>query len=203
MCELRSLVNSRLLGELIKFFWLLALPLWQLAKLQEYTATPLSRISCAYDDSQASPKLSLIWGSWGRWKLLRGSTKWQARPGAGWILTVFELLKFIGKVYTAIIANARTVTLMLIIEQRVELDSIVYSDMFWVYNAMDVSDFNHHRIDYSKFFAKHGNHINEIENFLSQAKRQLHKFNGITPEHFYLFQKECECGSMAVIIMSF
>ena len=34
--------------------------------------------------------------------------------------------------------------------------------------------------------------INGIENFWNQAKRHLHKFNGIPREHFHLFLKECE-----------
>ncbi|MBD5417611.1 MAG: IS1595 family transposase [Desulfovibrio sp.] len=94
--------------------------------------------------------------------------------------------------YTAIIPNARTETLMPIIEERVEADSIVYTDMFRAYNALDVGDFHHHRIDHSRLFAKQGNHVNERENFWNQAKRYLRKFIGIKPEHFYWFLKECE-----------
>ena len=36
------------------------------------------------------------------------------------------------------------------------------------------------------------NHINGIENFWNQAKRQMRKYNGIKPENFYWFLKECE-----------
>ena len=78
------------------------------------------------------------------------------------------------------------------LEERVEPDSIVYTDMFWANNALDVSDFHYHRIDHSRLFAKQGNHINGIENFWNQAKRHLRKFNDIKPEHFYWFLKECE-----------
>ncbi|MDW0761589.1 transposase [Mannheimia haemolytica] len=35
-------------------------------------------------------------------------------------------------------------------------------------------------------------HINGIENFGSQAKRHLRKFNGIPKVHFELYLKECE-----------
>ena len=41
-------------------------------------------------------------------------------------------------------------------------------------------------------FAEQANHINGIENFWNQAKRHLRRFNGIKPEHFYWFLKECE-----------
>ena len=34
--------------------------------------------------------------------------------------------------------------------------------------------------------------INGIENFWSQAKRHLRKFNGIPKAHFELYLKECE-----------
>ena len=121
-----------------------------------------------------------------------GVRKGKRGRGAAGKIAVFGLLKRNGKVYTVIIPNARAETLMPIIEERVERDSIVYTDTFWAYNALDVSDFHHHRIDHSRLFAKQGNHINGIENFWNQAKRHLRKFNGIKPEHFYWFLKERE-----------
>ena len=112
--------------------------------------------------------------------------------GAAGKIAVFGLLKRNDKVYTAIIPNARTETLMPIIEERVEPDSIVYTDTFRAYNALDASGFHHHRINHSRLFAEEGNHINGIENFRNQTKRHLRRFNGIKPEHFYWFLKECE-----------
>jgi transposase len=41
-------------------------------------------------------------------------------------------------------------------------------------------------------FADKKNHINGIENFWSQAKRHMRKFNGVPKAHFHLFLKECE-----------
>jgi transposase len=58
--------------------------------------------------------------------------------------------------------------------------------------VLDVSDFKHFRINHSKLFADKKNHINVIENFWSQAKRHMRKFNGVPKEHFGLFLKECE-----------
>ncbi|MDW0633630.1 transposase [Mannheimia haemolytica] len=52
--------------------------------------------------------------------------------------------------------------------------------------------FNHFRINHSTHFAENQNHINGIENFGSQAKRHLRKFNGIPKVHFELYLKECE-----------
>jgi transposase len=105
---------------------------------------------------------------------------------------VFGLLKRGGRVYTKIIPNASAETLVPIIEQKVIPDSIVYSDCWRGYNALDVSEFKHYRINHSKLFADKHNHINGIENFWNQAKRHLRKFNGVPKENFPLFLKECE-----------
>lgn len=112
--------------------------------------------------------------------------------GAAGKVAVFGLLKRGGKVYTAIIPNAKTETLLPIIQERVTPDSIVYTDYFTSYNALDVSEFYHRRINHSKLFARGKNHINGIENFWNQAKRHMRKFNGIKKENFYWFLKECE-----------
>ena len=121
-----------------------------------------------------------------------GVRKGKRGRGAAGKVAVFGLLKRGGKVYTAIIPNARTETILPIIHERVQPDSIVYTDTFGAYNALDVGTFRHVRINHSQLFADRQNHINGIENFWNQAKRHLRRFNGITPEHFYWFLKECE-----------
>ena len=121
-----------------------------------------------------------------------GTRKGKRGRGAVGKVPVFGLLKRDGKVYTVIIPDAKSDTLLPIIREKVKPDSIVYTDTFRSYNALDVSEFKHYRINHSKLFAKKHNHINGIENFWNQAKRHLRKFNGIPREHFYLFLKECE-----------
>ena len=121
-----------------------------------------------------------------------GTRKGKRGRGAVGKVPVFGLLKRDGKVYTVIIPDAKSDTLLPIIREKVKPDSIVYIDTFRSYNALDVSEFKHYRINHSKLFAKKHNHINGIENFWNQAKRHLRKFNGIPREHFYLFLKECE-----------
>jgi len=121
-----------------------------------------------------------------------GIRKGKRGRGAAGKVAVFGLLKRGGKVYTAIIPNVKTETLLPIIEEKVRPDSIVYTDTFRAYNALDVSGFHHHRINHSELFADRRNHINGIENFWNQAKRHLRRFNGIKSEHFYWFLKECE-----------
>lgn len=121
-----------------------------------------------------------------------GIRKGKRGRGAAGKVAVFGLLKRGGKVYTAIIPNAKTETLLPIIQERVTPDSIVYTDTFRSYNALDVSEFYHQRINHSKLFADRQNHINGIENFWNQAKRHLRRFNGIKQDNFYWFLKECE-----------
>ena len=103
----------------------------------------------------------------------------------------FGLLKRGGKVYTKVIPDAKASTLMPIIREKVIPDSIVCSDCWRGYNALDVSAFKHYRINHSKLFADKHNHINGIDNFWNQAKRHMRKFNGVPKEHFPLFLKEC------------
>ena len=121
-----------------------------------------------------------------------GRRKGKRGRGAAGKVPVFGLLKRNGKVYAAMIPDAKARTLMPIIRARVQPDSIVYSDCWRGYNALDVSEFKHYRINHSVLFADQQNHINGIENFWNQAKRHLRKFNGVPKEHFHLFLKECE-----------
>lgn len=116
--------------------------------------------------------------------------------GAPGKVPVFGILKRGGKVYTVMVPNVSRATLMPIIRERVRPDAVVYTDGFSSYEVLDVSGFRHHRIDHEKVFSdgagRHGVHINGIENFWSQAKRHLRRYNGIPRAHFALFLKECE-----------
>ena len=121
-----------------------------------------------------------------------GTRKGKRGRGAAGKVPVFGLLKRGGRVYTKIIPDASSATLIPIIERKVIPDSIVYSDCWRAYNVLDVSEFKHYRINHSKLFADKKNHINGIENFWNQAKRHMRKFNGIPRQNFGLFLKECE-----------
>ena len=121
-----------------------------------------------------------------------GRRKGKRGRGAGGKVPVFGLLKRGGKVYTQVIPDAKATTLMPIIKGRIAPDSIVYSASLPSYNALDISDFKHFRINHSKLFADKKNHINGIENFWNQAKRHMRQFNGVPKHHFNLFLKECE-----------
>ena len=121
-----------------------------------------------------------------------GVRKGKRGRGAAGKVPVFGLLKRGGKVYTQIIDNTRTDTLMPIIRRKIAPDSIVDTDSYRSYNALDISEFKHYRINHSTVFADGRNHINGIENFWNQAKRILRKYNGIPAKQFYGFLKESE-----------
>jgi transposase len=121
-----------------------------------------------------------------------GHRKGKRGRGAAGKVPVFGILKRGGKVYAKVISDVKTATLLPIIERRIAPDSIVYTDSLHSYDVLDVSEFKHFRINHSKLFADKHNHINGIENFWNQAKRNLRKYNGIPKKHFPLFLKECE-----------
>jgi transposase len=121
-----------------------------------------------------------------------GVRKGKRGRGAAGKVPVFGILKRGGRVYTQIIGDAKSETLLPIIREKIMPDSIVYTDSFRSYNVLDVSEFKHFRINHSIEFVDSHNHINGIENFWSQAKRHMRKYNGIPKHHFNFFLKECE-----------
>lgn len=94
-----------------------------------------------------------------------GHRKGKRGRGAAGKVPVFGLLKRGGLVHAVMIPDAKSRTLMGIIRERIKPDSIVYTDSFRAYDVLDVSEFQHHRINHSEEFADQRNHINGIENF--------------------------------------
>ena len=121
-----------------------------------------------------------------------GTRKGKRGRGAAGKVPVFGILKRGGKVYTQVIPDVSSASLLPILQSRVLPDSVVYSDSWRAYDALDVSEFRHERIHHSQEFVSGTNHINGIENFWNQTKRHLRKYNGIPRSHFHLFLKECE-----------
>ncbi|MCT8552329.1 IS1595 family transposase [Glaesserella parasuis] len=104
-----------------------------------------------------------------------GTRKGKRGRGAVGKTAVFGLLKCDGKVYTVVVPNIQSAALLPIIREKVKPDSIVYTDFYRSYDVLDVSEFNHFRINHSTHFAEKQNHI-----------------NGIPKAHFELYLKECE-----------
>ena len=112
-----------------------------------------------------------------------GVRKGKRGRGAAGKVAVFGVLKRGGKVYTKVVINTKTETLMPLITRKIAPDSVVYTDGYRSYNALDVSDFYHQRINHSKLFATGKNHINGIELALSRhcALAQARRISGIRP----------------------
>lgn len=107
-------------------------------------------------------------------------------------IPVFGILKRNGKVYTQIIENSTSETLLGIVKEKIKPDSVVYTDSFAAYNKLTISGYKHHRVNHSVEFARGKNHINGIENFWAYCKMRLAKFHGLKKEEFYLHLKESE-----------
>lgn len=121
-----------------------------------------------------------------------GVQKGKRGRGAAGKAPVFGLLKRGGHVFTIAVKDTKADTLIPIIACKVQPDSIVYTDSYCSYDTLDITDCHHMRINHSKLFADKQNHINGIENFWSQAKRRLRKYDGIPRQNFHPYLKECE-----------
>jgi len=107
---------------------------------------------------------------------------------------VFGLIKRGGKVYTQVVRNCSVSTLMPIIRQKVDRESVVYTDGFKTYDGLVNFGYKkHYRVKHGdNEFADGRNHITGIENFWAIAKGRLNKFRGISKGTFALHLKECE-----------
>ena len=108
-------------------------------------------------------------------------------------IPIFGIYKRGDKLYTQIVKNCSIAELLLIIEEKVSKDSVIYTDGFRAYDCLvDYGYKQHYRIKHSEQFADGRNHINGIENFWGLCKVRLAKFRGISKNTFYLHLKECE-----------
>ena len=82
-----------------------------------------------------------------------GGRKGRRGRGAAGKVVVFGILKRNGQVYTVVVDNAKSETLLPVIKKKIMPDSIVYTDSLNSYDKLDVSGFVHYRINHSKEFA--------------------------------------------------
>ena len=72
-----------------------------------------------------------------------GRRKGRRGRGAAGKVVVFGILKRNGRVYTVVVDNAKSETLLPVIKQKIMPDSIVYTDSLSSYDKLDVSGFIH------------------------------------------------------------
>jgi transposase len=125
---------------------------------------------------------------------IKGDAKPHKRGRGTMKQPVFGIFKRNGEVYTEIVPDCKKATLRKIIQGKVDLKSIIYSDGWRGYNGLvDVGYDKHYRVNHGKdeFSKGNGIHINGIESFWSFTKRRLTKFNGVKV-NFELHLKESE-----------
>lgn len=115
----------------------------------------------------------------------------QGRDAAG-AAPVFGLIERGSKVYTVMLPDALREASAPVPKARLRLDAIFYADAPGGREVLDVSGFYHQRVNLGKQLARGRPQIDSIENFWSQAKRHLRRYNGIPRQHLHLFLKECE-----------
>ena len=102
---------------------------------------------------------------------------------------IFGLIERDGKVHTILLRDQRPDAAT---GAGLRLDAIVYADSHLERGALDVSGLRHQRVADSKHSPRGRPQFNSVESFWSQAKRHLHRYNGVPRRHFHLFLKECE-----------
>ena len=103
---------------------------------------------------------------------------------------VFALLKDGSWVYVIMLQGNPLAVPSPASRPAVQPDAVVRADTAELPRVVDVSRFRHER-DRRRTSGGHAP-IDNIENFWSQAKRQLRRHNGIPRGHLHLFLKECE-----------
>jgi len=112
--------------------------------------------------------------------------------GAGKKTIVFGILKRNGKVYTSIVPNCKTSSIVPIIDKKVEDGSRIYSDDLGTYRFLFLK-YDHKVVYHGRSqFADGENHINGIESFWGYAKHRIRKFKGVRKDKFFTYLKESE-----------
>lgn len=105
---------------------------------------------------------------------------------------VFGLFVHHGKVLTVPVRDGWSESPPSVPATKMRLDAIVYADSSADCRALDVSGLHHRRVDESSRLSRGRPRIDQVENFWSQAKRHLRRYNAIPRGHLHLFLKECE-----------
>ena len=107
---------------------------------------------------------------------------------------VFGLLERDGRVYTKVVENVSTETLMTHIRAKTRKGSVYYTDAFKGYQSLKRYG-KHHTVNHTKSLVdrRTKNPINGIEGFWSFGKHILYNYRGVSKHHFPMYLKEIEC----------
>ena len=104
---------------------------------------------------------------------------------------VFALLKCGGRIQIAMLADAQDTPPPPAAVTRVRADAVICADTPDLPRVLDVSRLRHQRLSEAPRSTRRSA-LDSIENFWGQAKRHLHRYNGIPRRHLPLFLGECE-----------
>jgi transposase len=107
-------------------------------------------------------------------------------------VTVLGVLQRGGKVYTAMLADAQCATVLPMLRARLQAESIVHTETLDVCDLPDFLGDPRRRARRGESPGHIRGRMGNVENFWSQAKRNLRRYNGVPMQHFDLFLKECE-----------
>jgi transposase len=106
--------------------------------------------------------------------------------------TVFAMLKHGGKVFATMVPHTPRNALRPLRQAGFEPQSIARDDTLDVYDLLDVLGHRRPRVKRIGRAVRSRVPIGGVENFWSQARRNLLRYNGVPAQHFLLFVKECE-----------
>jgi transposase len=131
--------------------------------------------------------------SWPNSESARGDTrKSSAGSSATGKVAVLVLLERGGKVYTVLVPDTGRDALSPVLQAGFKPASTVHADTLGTCDLLDFLGRRDRRFRRGERVTHRLVRIGGVENFCSQARRNLLKYNGIPAHHFHLFLKECE-----------
>jgi transposase len=105
---------------------------------------------------------------------------------------VFGMLAFNGKVFTKMTGKVDVALMTSGTPNVITPDSVVFSDTRNQDNTLDVNECLKKNIESSETITQGKSGADDTENFWSETKHILRKYNGVPKNSFPLFLKECE-----------
>jgi len=107
-------------------------------------------------------------------------------------MPVLGLASCRGRIRILIVPNIQRDTLLAFLKEPSGRTATVYTDDTILSDVLLSLGLRHRHIGGHNRFTPGSHHVNQMENFWSQARRHLRRYNGIPRHHLHLYLKECE-----------
>jgi transposase-like protein len=106
--------------------------------------------------------------------------------------TVFDIVERKGKVSAHHVKSSGARVLLPIIQERVERQTVIYSDEYGAYRTLDKLGYSHTTVNHSRLEYVRGRaHTNTIEGFWSQLKRSIDgTYHAVSPKYLQSYVDE-------------